>query len=260
MTVSRRTGTDKWDRNQIRQLFKQYRETHDVALRDQLVVMHINLARFIASKFGNRGESLDDLNQVGSLALLKAIDRYDPEVGVEFTTYATPTIIGEIKRHFRDKAWSVKVPRRLQDLKMVVGRMGETLTNELGRSPTINEIAHRLGLSQEEVLEAQELGQVYNLLSLDTDLEGEDDKKASHLLDYMGRRDLALENVDNQVILERGFSHLAGRERLVLFLRFYLNLSQSEIARLLDISQMHVSRLQHRALQKLKDRLAETPE
>lgn len=260
MTVSRRTVTGKWDRDKVHQLFRQYRETHDAAVRDQLVIMHMNLARFIASKFANRGESLDDLNQVGSLALIKAIDRYDPEVGVEFTTYATPTIIGEIKRHFRDKAWSFKVPRRLQDLKVAVGRMGETLTNELARSPTISEIASRLGISEEEVMEAQELGQVYNLLSLDTDLESDDEKKASHLLDYLGRCDLNLENVDNQVILERGFTHLAGRERLVLFLRFYMNLSQSEIARLLDISQMHVSRLQHRALQKLKDRLAETVE
>lgn len=258
MTASRRTAAGKWDKEKARQLFTQYKRTHDVDLRDQLVLMHINLARYIAAKFGSRGESLDDLNQVASLGLLKAIDRYDADLGVEFTTYATPTIIGEIKRHFRDRAWAFKVPRRLQDLKVTVGRVGESLTNELGRSPTVPEIARKLGISEEEVLEAQELGQVYNLLSLDTDLEGEDDRKTSSLLDYLGCRDLALENVDNQIVLERAFAHLAGRERLILFLRFYMSMSQSEVARLLDISQMHVSRLQARALQKLKDRLAET--
>jgi RNA polymerase sigma-B factor len=229
-----------------------YRESHDVRVRDELVLMHINLVKFIAAKFANRGECLEDLQQVGSMGLIKAIERYDLTLGAEFTTYATPTVIGEIKRYFRDKAWAFKVPRRLQELKVAVSRTGESLINELGRSPTINEIARVLKISDEEVLEAQELGQAYNLLSLNSEIESDEDRKVSNLLDYLGRPDLALENVENQVVLERAFVHLAGRERLVLFLRFYQNLSQSETAKILDISQMHVSRLQNKALQKLR--------
>lgn len=219
--------------------------------------MHMNLVRFIAAKFANRGEAIEDLQQVGSLGLIKAIERYNPELGVEFTTYATPTIIGEIKRYFRDKSWAFKVPRRLQELKVAVSRTTETLTNGLGRIPTIREVADILKISEEEVLEAQELGQVYNLLSLNTEIESDEDKKVSNLLDYLGRADLQIENVENQVVLERAFSNLSGRERLVIYLRFYQSLSQSETARILDISQMHVSRLQSKALQKLKDALSE---
>jgi RNA polymerase sigma-B factor len=254
--ANRRTS-DKWDKEKVRQLFQEYGRTHDPSIRDELVVMHMNLVKFIAAKFANRGEALDDLQQVGSLGLIKAIERYNLDLGAEFTTYATPTIIGEIKRYFRDKAWAFKVPRRLQELKVAVSRITENLTNQLGRAPTIHEVAETLKISDEEVLEAQELGQVYNLLSLNTEIESDEDKKVSNLLDYLGRSDLQIENVENQVVLERAFSNLTGRERLVIYLRFYQSLSQSETAKILDISQMHVSRLQSKALQKLKDMLSE---
>jgi RNA polymerase sigma-B factor len=254
---SQRKSSDRWDKEKVRDLFARYAKTRDTELRDELVVQHINLVKYIAAKFANRGEALEDLQQVGSLGLIKAIERYNLDMGAEFTTYATPTIIGEIKRYFRDKAWAFKVPRRLQELKVAVSRTSESLIGTLGRAPTIQEIAKTLKISEEEVMEAQELGQVYNLLSLNSDIESDDDKKVSNLLDYLGRPDLALDNVENQVMVERAFSHLAGRERLVLYLRFYQNLSQSETARILDISQMHVSRLQSKALGKLKDAMIE---
>lgn len=257
MKAGHQAGADKWNKERVRELFVEYQRTGEPSLRDELVVMHINLVKFIAGKFANRGEPLDDLYQVGSLGLIKAIERYNPNLGAEFTTYATPTIIGEIKRYFRDKGWAFKVPRRLQELKVSVNRVTDTLMNELGRSPTIQEIGRAMQISEEEVLEAQELGQVYNLLSLNSEIESDEDKKVSNLLDYLGRNDLQLENVENQVIVQRAFAYLPAREQLVIYLRFYEGLSQSETARILDISQMHVSRLQSKALDKLKSLISD---
>jgi len=226
-------------------------------LRSDLIVGHLNLVRYLAVKFANRGESLDDLIQVGTVGLLKAIDRFDLERGVEFTTYATPTIVGEIKRYFRDKGWAVKVPRRLQELNLAVNRAIEKLTVKLGHSPTVAELAANLGATAEEVLEAQELGAAYNLLSLDTELGGENDKKSQTLADYIGQTDAGLELLEDKANLERAFDVLTGRERIILYLRFYENVSQTEIAKRLSVSQMHVSRLQQRALEKLKQVLQE---
>lgn len=227
------------------------------AMRTDLIVAHLNLVRYLAVKFANRGESLDDLIQVGTVGLLKAIDRFDLDRGVEFTTYATPTIVGEIKRYFRDKGWAVKVPRRLQELNLAVNRAIEKLTVKLGHSPTVAELATHLGATQEEILEAQELGAAYNLLSLDTELGGEGDKKSQTLADYIGQNDAGLELLEDKANLERAFDVLTGRERIILYLRFYENVSQTEIAKRLSVSQMHVSRLQQRALEKLKQVLQE---
>jgi RNA polymerase sigma-B factor len=226
-------------------------------LRDGLVVAHLSLARYLAAKFANRGEPLDDLIQVATLGLLKAIDRFDPERGVEFTTYATPTIVGEIKRYFRDKGWAVKVPRRLQELNLAVNRALERLTVDLGRSPTIAELAGHVGASEEDVLQAQELGQAYNLLSLDTELSPGSEGKSQTLADYVGRNDTDLDQFEDRATLERALGVLGGRERVILYLRFYERISQTEIARRLNVSQMHVSRLQQRALDKLKSVLEE---
>ncbi len=259
MKPAHRTA-QRWDKARVHELFDAYARTRDPAIRDELVAMHMNLVRFIAAKFSNRGESIEDLQQVGALGLIKAIERFNVAVGAELTTYATPTIIGEIKRYFRDKAWALKVPRRLQELKVSVMRVTENLTNNLGRAPTIHEVAEVLKLSDEEVLEAHELGQAYNLLSLNTEIESDEDKKVSNLLDYLGRADLQIENVENRVVLERAFEHLSKRERLVIYLRFYESLSQSETARILGISQMHVSRLQGKALSKLKTVLSDSSE
>jgi RNA polymerase sigma-B factor len=268
------TGVDeeRWDRQKTRATFARFAEARKrrvegratpadddeyVQLRDELVVAHLNLVRYLAVKFANRGESLDDLIQVGTVGLLKAIDRFDLERGVEFTTYATPTIVGEIKRYFRDKGWAVKVPRRLQELNLSVNRAIEKLNVKLGHSPTVAELAEHLGVSQEDILEAQELGQAYNLLSLDTELSGEGDKKTQTLADYIGHNDAGLELLEDKANLERAFDVLTRRERVILYLRFYESVSQTEIAKRLNVSQMHVSRLQQKALEKLKNVLQE---
>ena len=260
---------ERWDRRRAREAFAKFSHarvalergdaddgTHE-RLREELVVAHLNLVRFLAVKFANRGEALDDLIQVGTVGLLKAIDRFDLERGVEFTTYATPTIVGEIKRYFRDKGWAVKVPRRLQALNLSVNRAVERLTTKLGRSPTVTELSEHLGATQEDILEAQELGQAYNLLSLDTEVAGEGDKKAHTLADYVGQDDPGLEMLEDRANLERAFAVLSRRERIILFLRFYESVSQTEIAKRLNVSQMHVSRLQQKALEKLREVMQE---
>ncbi|MDQ2866658.1 MAG: SigB/SigF/SigG family RNA polymerase sigma factor [Candidatus Eremiobacteraeota bacterium] len=226
-------------------------------MRNDLVVAHLNLVRFLALKFANRGEPLDDLVQVGTVGLLKAIDRFELDRGVEFTTYATPTIVGEVKRYFRDKGWAVKVPRRLQELNLAVNRANEKMSVELGRSPTVAELAERLNATEEEILEAQELGQAYNLLSLDSEVSSEGEKKSQTLADTVGITDAGLEMLEDRANLERAFHVLTGRERVIIYLRFYESISQTEIARRLNVSQMHVSRLQAKALEKLRGVLKE---
>jgi len=160
-------------------LFLEYRATRDTPIRDRLVLMHENLVRFLAAKFANRGEPLEDLVQVGTIGLINAIDRFEPERGTKFSTYATPTIVGEIKRHFRDRAWNLKVPRWLQELNLQVMRANEQLAQQLGRSPTIVEIAAHVGASEAETLDAMELGNAYETVSLDTKLSASSSKEMS---------------------------------------------------------------------------------
>jgi RNA polymerase sigma-B factor len=253
-------GETRPDRQRTRELLSRLAGAGDEereSLREELVVAHLNLVRFLAMKFVNRGEPLDDLVQVGTLGLLKAIDRFDTERGVEFTTYATPTVVGEIKRHFRDKGWAVKVPRRLQELNQSVNRSIDALAIELGRSPTVAELAEKLNASEEEILEAQELGQAYNLLSLDSEVGGDGDKKSQTLADTVGMTDAGMELLEDRANLERAFHVLSGRERVIIYLRFYESVSQTEIAARLQVSQMHVSRLQAKALEKLRGALGD---
>jgi len=250
---ARADGLDeRFDRERTRKDFIAYAKTLDPKLREALVVAHLNLVRFLAVRFANRGESIDDLIQVGTVGLIKAIDRFDVERGVEFTTYATPTIIGEIKRYFRDKGWAVKVPRRLQELNLAVNRAVENLAVSLGRAATVSDLAQALGTTDEEIIEAQELGQAYNLLSLDSEVAPDSDAKAATLLDYVGAADSELDVLENKANLAAAFHVLDRRERIIVYLRFYENVSQTEIAKRLSVSQMHVSRLQARALAKLK--------
>src|SRR5215472_9948432 len=170
---------ERFHRDKMRAMFAQFAGDRDPKIREELVVAHLKLVRFLAVRFANRGESIEDLIQVGTVGLIKAIDRFDVERGVEFTTYATPTIVGEMKRHFRDKGWAVKVPRRLQELNLAVNRAVERLSIELGRAATVADIAKALGATDEEIIEAQELGQAYNLLSLDTELTADGEAKAA---------------------------------------------------------------------------------
>lgn len=261
MTGSKATSPDgldeRFNREATRELFRKFAETKEPKLRDELVVAHLNLARYLAVRFANRGEQLDDLISVGTVGLIKAIDRFDVARGVEFTTYATPTIIGEIKRYFRDKGWAIRVPRRLQELNLAVNRVLESAAVELGRAPTVADLAARLNASEEEIIEAQELGQMYNLLSLDSELAATSDSRAATLQDYLGQMDPELRLLEDKANLEAAFDALDRRERIVVFLRFYESMPQAEVAKRLGVSQMHVSRLQQRALEKLKAQLKE---
>lgn len=233
------------ERERLRRRFDDYHRTGDTAIRDELVHAHLRLAVHLARRFDNRGVPLDDLIQVASLGLLKAVERFDSERGLEFSTFATPTVVGELKRHFRDKGWSVRVPRRVQDLHVRLNVLVGELTHQLGRSPTIAELAQAARTSAEEVLEAMEAAQAYRAASLDAPgLDGDRPGAAGTL----GQTDEALFQVENRMLVERLLAHMAPREQLMVRLRFYEEMTQSEIADRLDISQMHVSRLLSRCL------------
>ena len=220
------------------------------AARDELVQLHLPLVEHSARRFRNRGEPFEDLVQVGTIGLIKAIDRFDTDRGVEFSTYATPTVIGEIKRHFRDKGWAVRVPRRIQELHVRINRLAGDMTQQLGRSPTITELATAARTSPEEVLEAMEAAQAYRSMSLDSPtLDREDGADAS---DPSAEVDQMLFQVDDRLVVDRLIANLAPREQLMVRLRFYEEMTQSEIAERLDISQMHVSRLLTRCLDQLR--------
>jgi RNA polymerase sigma-B factor len=224
--------------------------------RSKLVDQYIGLVEFLARRFRNRGELLEDLVQVGTIGLLKAIDRFELEREVEFSTYATPTIVGEIKRHFRDKGWAVRVPRRLQELHLELTKIISHLGQDLGRSPTVAEIAEAAGTTEEVVLEGMEIAQAYNFTSLDAPLDS-DDSESSSFADQIGAEDDQLENLEYRAALAPEMAKLPERERRILYLRFYKGLTQSEIAELMGISQMHVSRLLNRTLMRLREALEE---
>ncbi len=241
---------DNKERDELRRKFHDYAQSRDRTLRDDLVTAHMGLAEYLARRFTNRGEPLDDLIQVAALGLLKAVDRFDPDRGLEFSTYATPTIVGELKRHFRDKGWAVRVPRRVQELHLRLGTVVSTLSQELGRSPTIGEIAQAAAVSEEEVLEAIEAGHAYRFTSLDAPSGNEDEATLSAEL---GAEDQGLIDSEHRVTLSPLIAQFPPRERMILHLRFFEGLTQSEIAGRLGISQMHVSRLLARALAQLRN-------
>ena len=222
-------------------------------IRDALVEMHLPLVEYLARRFGNKGEPLDDLIQVATIGLIKSVDRFDLDRGVEFSTYATPTIVGEIKRHFRDKAWAIRVPRRLQELKLLLAKATGALSQSLGRSPTVAELARQLRTTEEEVLEGLESANAYSAVSLDTPETGDDGAPA--VADSLGSTDQALEGVEYRESLKPLLDRLPLREKRILLLRFFQNMSQSQIAAELGISQMHVSRLLSRTLAQLRQGL-----
>ena len=221
-----------------------------LSARAALVELHLPLVEHLARRFAGRGEPLDDLVQVGTIGLIKSVDRFDADRGVEFSTYATPTIIGEIKRHFRDKGWAVRVPRRLQELRLSLSGATEELSHQLGRAPTVAEIGARLGVSEEEVLEGLEAASAYATVSLDAGGDYNDGPPA--VLTAMGFDDAALDGVVYRETLRPLLAQLAPRERHILMLRFFAHMTQSQIADEMGISQMHVSRLLARTLAALR--------
>jgi RNA polymerase sigma-B factor len=246
---------DKTDR----ELLRRYHERGDVEARERLIEQYLPLVRSLARRYSYRGELLEDLVQVGCIGLIKAIDRFDVDRGVELTTYATPNIIGEIKRHFRDKGWSVRVPRGLQELNVRLSRLVEELTVQLERSPTVPELAKAAGVEEEEVLEALETGQAYATLSLSAPTGG-DDSDDLDPLESLGEVEHEYEVSEDRAVLAPGLRILDERERRILHLRFYEGLTQSQIAQQVGISQMHVSRLIRRALEKIREEIAANAE
>ena len=246
-------GKLAWDKARTRELFSLYKDKGDEAARDELIMSHLNLVRFLASKFKNRGEPLDDLIQVGTIGLIKAIDRFDPSRGLEFTTYATPTILGEIKRHFRDKGWSIRVPRRLQELSAKVNQATDELTKELQRSPSTEEVAAKLGASVDEVLEAMESSGAYSSVPLEAGSSDEEDGPA--IIDHYASVDENLAASDDRMVIEDTIRDFSPREREVIRMRFVEGLTQVEIARRLGVSQVQVSRLLRRTLKKVQDKI-----
>jgi len=222
-------------------------------LRARIIEDLLPLATHLANRFRNRGEPFDDLVQVANLALIKAVDGFDPHRGVSFSSYAVPFIAGELKRHFRDKTWHVRVPRRLQELSLQINRATDELTQQLGRSPTVADLATNLGIGEEETIEALEAAGAYHSLSLDAPAGGEDG--ASTLVDLIGTEDSELAEVDARVALPPLLATLPSREQRILAMRFFGNLTQSQIAAELGISQMHVSRLITKALTTLRHAL-----
>jgi len=218
--------------------------------RDCLVRLHLPLVEHCARRFRNRGEPLEDLVQVGTIGLIKSVDRFDTDRGVEFSTYATPTIIGEIKRHFRDKGWAVRVPRRLQELRMQIGSATAELTQSLGRSPTPRELAERIGCSVEDIVEGMESSNAYATLSLDATDSSEDG--TGSMLDLLGVDDEGLAHVEIRESIKPLLAQLPAREKKILLLRFFKNMTQSQIAEEIGVSQMHVSRLLNRTLAQLR--------
>jgi len=246
------------ERGHARDLFAQLAalpedDDERLRIRGELVEIHLPLVEYLARRFRNRGEWLDDLTQVATIGLIKSIDRFDLARGVEFSTYATPTIVGEIKRHFRDKGWAVRVPRRLQELKLALTKAIGDLAQREGRAPTVAEIAAHLQMTEEEVLEGLESANAYSTVSLDAPDSGDEDAPA--VAESLGMLDDALEGVEYRESLKPLLERLPPREKRILLLRFFGNMTQSQIATELGISQMHVSRLLARTLTQLREGL-----
>jgi RNA polymerase sigma-B factor len=235
-----------------KRLLQAYKEDGDRVARDQLIEDLMPLVRSLALRYAGRGEQLDDLVQVGSIGLINAIDRFDTERGVELTTYAVPTILGEIQRHFRDKAWAIHVPRSVKELNVRLARLLESLSAELGRSPTIEELAKAADAEEDQVIEALESAHAYSVKSLS---QPYDEESQTGLPELIGEEDPGFEGVEEGAVVEAGLEALDERERRIVELRFFQGLTQSQIAAEIGISQMHVSRLLRRALQTMRGRI-----
>jgi RNA polymerase sigma-B factor len=246
-------GISPAEREQLRRKFVEYQRTGERRLRNELIEAHRSLASHLARRFANRGEPFDDLLQVACLGMLKAVERFDPDRNLEFSTFATATVEGELKRHFRDRTWSVRVPRRPQELHLRLGNVINELSQKLQRPPRVPEVAAELGVREEEVLEAMEVGGAYRSTSLDS--RPSDGAEALTLESRIGAHDEGFDLAEHRVLLERLLEELPERERAIIELRFFNDMTQTEIAQQVGISQMHVSRLLARTLIQLRDRL-----
>lgn len=238
---------------------RRFQENKDAEAQDILVNHYRDLVETLAYKFARGSESYEDLIQVGMIGLLASFRRYDASYGRSFEGFAVPTIVGEIKRHIRDKTWSVHVPRRIKELGPRIKNAVEELTTQLQRSPKVEEIAEYLDVTTEEVLETMEMGRSYHAVSVDSPIEANQDGSQVTLLDLVGSEDQGYDQIDRKLLLEKAFHVLTEREIEILRLTFFDNLSQKQAGERLGISQMHVSRLQRRALKKLRQALRSEP-
>jgi RNA polymerase sigma-B factor len=236
------------------ELLRRYHREGDVSARQELIERHIGFVRRLAQRYARRGEQLDDLTQVGCVGLIKAIDRFDGGFGASLTTYAAPNILGEIKRHFRDRGWAVRVPREIQELNVRLTRTVDDLTTKLGRSPSVVELAEATGATLEQVLEAMESSVAYSALSLSEGPDA-DDESGGGPMEMLGEEELGYEQSEQRITLATGIQRLPARERAILHLRFFEGLTQSEIAERVGISQMHVSRLIRDSLDSMRREL-----
>jgi RNA polymerase sigma-B factor len=238
----------------VQALLVAYHRDGDEGAREEVLVELMPLVRALASRYAGRGESLEDLVQVGSIGLIKAVDRFDVDRGVDISSYAVPTIVGEIRRHFRDKAWAMHVPRRLKELSVRLSRVLDELTNQLGRSPTIAELAAAVNEEEEDVIDALDSANAYSTRSLNAPF---DDGGDDYLGDKLGTEDAGFSEVEDSALVQAGLAALDDRERQIVELRFFEEMTQSQIAAEIGISQMHVSRLLRRALATMRGRIDE---
>lgn len=248
----------KWDEE--REEFRRFAETRDVNLRNKLITDHLYIAEILAKKYVNRGIEYDDLLQVASMGLIYAVDRYDVSKGFAFSSFATPTIVGELKRHFRDKGWVIRVPRRIQELSKKINLVRLSLAQDLQRQPTIDEVADQIGVSVEEVLEAMEASKVYAPQSLDKTLDSGMDDHDMNLGDLIGQEDASFDEVDFYDVIERLTKTLNDLEKKIFFYRYYDKRTQISIAEELDVSQMTVSRIEKKIIKKFRQELNVKPE
>lgn len=250
--MSKHPHPSQLDELSVVELIEKFQKEGNPEAQELLVTHFQSLVETLAYKFSRNSDTLEDLIQVGMIGLLAAIRRYDPSYGKSFESYAVPTIVGEIKRHIRDKTWSVHVPRRIKELGPRIKVAVEKLTTQYQRSPKVEEIADYLGVTQEEVLETMEMGRSYHAVSVDSPIESGNDGSQVTLLDLVGDEDDEFEKINKKLLLEKVFPVLNEREQQILKLTFFENLSQKQVGEMLNISQMHVSRLQRRALKKLR--------
>ncbi len=244
--------TPRWDNMSTNELFVELRRSGDPELRAYLIERHEGLVRHVARDYMSRGESYEDIVSVGHLGLIHAVDRFDPERGTKFATFAVPTIKGEMQRHFRDRTWGLRVPRRIQELSMQARKLSEELAQQLGRAPNYAELALELGVTEEDVIEAMEVGRQYELLSIEDGGSNEDGNNGLAAIDRAGEEDEALEDIGARDEITKALRQLPPREQVIIVLRFFREMTQQEVGERLGISQMHVSRLQARALRRLR--------
>ena len=234
------------------ELFLEYKKTESAELRNEIVEKNLYVAEYLARRYMGRGVELDDLVQVASFALVMAVTRYDPDKGAKFITFATPTIIGEIKKHFRDTMWSLKVPRRLKEISIKIGKVKDEIYETTGRIPTVNELAKIIGVSEEEILEALESGRSYATFSLDSEPEEHEDGDTSQFEKFLGEEEEGYAHFEHSVVLEKVMANLSPREKEIIKQRFVNEITQQELASALGVSQMTISRIEKAMKEKFR--------